>query len=368
MRGGGGLFFAPTYMSIFAQDILFNGGNPDIDLPTFTPAQMYQSFGAPGSANNLAPFYFDPNFHNPVSTQMQFGFDRELARGISANVTVSQLATTGVARLRDVNIGGFWVDATGRRHHNYPATPTSAATVRPLGPKFGKVQITEAAGRSLYRGMTAGLNIRRSRYTVDAYYTRSVNKSYDDVERGFTGIAYADVNEITSEYNYSNIDEPHVFIGNVNYNLQLGIDVASSMKFTSGRPFTARAGTTDLNRYGQTNDRPIVDGVMFKRNSCRNSGFKDVSLRVQKNFATTRGTIAVSLEAFNLFNFDNVTLGANQMVYGPGTTVNAQGQVVAAPIPATFMQYKDANGNYLTSNGNAAGDPRMIQLGLRFMF
>ena len=116
--------------------------------------------------------------------------------------------------------------------------------------------------------------MRRPAYTVDAYYTRSWNYSYDDIERGFTGIAYADVNDIASEYNYSNIDEPHVFIGNVNYSFPLGIDVASSMRFTSGRPFTARAGTTDLNADGQTNDRPIVDGVMFKRNSFRNGGLQ----------------------------------------------------------------------------------------------
>ena len=57
---------------------------------------------------------------------------------------------------------------------------------------------------------------------TDVYYTRSWNYSYDDVERGFTGIAYADVNDIRSEYNYSNIDEPHQFIGNVNYSLPLG--------------------------------------------------------------------------------------------------------------------------------------------------
>src|SRR4029453_2183712 len=95
-------------------------------------------------------------------------------------------------------------------------------------------------------------------------------------------IAYADVNGINSEYNYSNIDEPHQFLANVTTSLPFGLDVATAMKFTSGRPFTARAGTTDLNQDGQTNDRPIVNGVMFRRNSFRNSGFKDVSLRVQK--------------------------------------------------------------------------------------
>jgi hypothetical protein len=202
------------------------------------------------------------------------------------------------------------------------------------------------------------VNVRRVRYTVDLYYTRSWNYSYDDIERGFTGIAYADVNDIASEYNYSNIDEPHVVISNLNYSLPFGLDVASSMKFASGRPFTARAGTTDLNQDGQTNDRPIVDGVMFRRNSFRNAGFRDVTLRVQKNFVLPRGTVSVSMEAFNLFNFANVTLGASQMVYGPGNT----------PVPATFMQYKDGAGNYIVNNGNTAGDPRTLQFGVRFGF
>jgi hypothetical protein len=223
----------------------------------------------------------------------------------------------------------------------------------------------------MYNGITTALNMRRTRYTVDLYYTRSWNYTLDDTERGFTGITYADVNNIASEYNFSNIDEPHVFIGNVNYSLPFGVDVASSMKFTSGRPFTAKAGTTDLNQDGNTNDRPIVDGGMFKRNTFRNAGYKDVSLRVQKSFATRAGSVAVSLEAFNLFNFANVQLGSAQMVYGAGTavqTVNGQTSVVSVPIPANFMQYKDANGNYITTNGNTAGDPRTIQLGVRFQF
>jgi len=108
------------------------------------------------------------------------------------------------------------------------------------------------------------------------------------------------------------------------------------------------------------------------RNSFRNAGFNEVSLRVQKNFILTRGTVSVSVEAFNLFNFANVTLGAAQMVYGPGTVAqaaaNGQTAVVPAPIPATFMRYKDESGAYIATNGNTAGDPRTIQFGLRLQF
>jgi hypothetical protein len=292
--------------------------------------------------------------------------------GIFASVGYSGINTTGVARQRDVNIGPFWLDATGRRNYNDPATPNVKVPVRLFGPKFGRTQVTEAAGRSSYRAIMTSVNMRRSHYSVDLYYTRSWNYSYDDRERGFTSIAYSDVSDIASEYNFSDIDEPHVFIGNINYGLPYGFDVASAMKFTSGRPFTARAGTTDLNGDGQTNDRPIVDRVMFKRNSFRNSAFKDLALRVQKNFTLQTGVVSFSVEAFNLFNFDNVRLGANQMVYGPGSVVQTgpggQPVAVAAPVPATFMQYKDASGNYIVNNGNTAGDSRTIQLGVRFQF
>ena len=68
--------------------------------------------------------------------------------------------------------------------------------------------------------------------------------------------------------------------------------------------------------------------------------------------------MSLSVETFNLFNFANPVLGASQMVYGPGNT----------PVPATFMQYKDAAGNLVSTNGNTIGDPRTVQFGLRFQF
>src|SRR6202030_836997 len=97
--------------------------------------------------------------------------------------------------------------------------------------QFGVAQVTEADGRSLYRGFTTALNVRRTRYVVDLYYTRSWNYSYDDVERGFTSVRYADVNNIKSEYNYSSIDEPHQFLVNGNYTLPLGFEIGTNLRF-----------------------------------------------------------------------------------------------------------------------------------------
>ena len=104
---------------------------------------------------------------------------------------------------------------------------------------------------------------------MDLYYTHSWNYSYDDVERGFTSVRYADVNNIRSEYSKSSIDEPNQFLINGNYSLPFGFETAVSMRFTSGRPFNALAGS-DLNRDGQNTDRPVVNGVMFSRNAFHN--------------------------------------------------------------------------------------------------
>jgi hypothetical protein len=190
---------------------------------------------------------------------------------------------------------------------------------------------------------------------VDVYYTRAWNYSYDDVERGFTSIRYADVNNIRSEYNYSNIDEPHQFLLNGNYFLRYGFEIGMVMRFTSGRPYTGIVGS-DINRDGQNTDRPIVDGLMLKRNTFRNTGFKDISLRMQKNFAMgEKSRLSVSAELFNIANFSNVQLGGAAFTYGPN----------ALPLPS-FGQQKNSQAQYYQYN--VAGDPFQAQLGLRFAF
>ncbi len=387
VRAGGGLFYAPTYMSLFAQDILFNGGNPDRaysvsisnpaalsaafqsvgvnlataplnNLPTFTAAQFSQLI-ASGSGLSSA-YYMDPKFRNPRALQWQGGVERQISRGITVSENFSYLNTIGIARERDTNLGAPVVDATGRNIYSNP---------RPL-PAFSQAIVTESAGRSLYRGFTTSLNVRRSRYTMDIYYTRSWNYTYDDSERGFTSIRYADVNNIQSEYNYSNIDEPNQFLVNGNYSLPLGFEIGTTMRFTSGRPFTAVVGS-DLNKDGVNTDRPILDGAMILRNSFRNTGFKDVSLRIQKTFAmpNEKGKIAISAEMFNLFNFADVQLAGAAFTYGNAGTLVQNGSLVQVgpQNPAVFGQLRNpATGQYYTSN--AAGDPFQAQLGLRFQF
>ena len=109
VRAGGGVYHATTYLSLFAQSILFNGGNPDQafsvtvsnpaalanafrsvgvnlaaapldNLPIFTSSQFAQLLGAGAGLTGVS--YFDPNFRNPMAVQWQTGIERRnRARG-----------------------------------------------------------------------------------------------------------------------------------------------------------------------------------------------------------------------------------------------------------------------------------------------
>ena len=63
--------------------------------------------------------------------------------------------------------------------------PAPDATGRPIYssgrpyPNYGFVYVTESSARSLYRGFTSTLNIRRQRFTVDTTYT--LGYSYDNI-------------------------------------------------------------------------------------------------------------------------------------------------------------------------------------------
>ncbi len=384
VRAGSGLFYAMTPVSMLAQSMLFNGGNPDrafsvvvtdpaalasafraigvsladaalANLPTFTPAQLYELFGGPAAVAGLSANYFDPNLRNPRALHFQLSAERELAGGIKAGVAFTDINTIRIARQRDTNLPAPIVDATGRRIYSSP---------RPLR-TFSVAQMAESSSRGLYRSVVSSLNVHRPRYTVDAYYTLGWNYTYDDIERSFN-IQYEDALNLVNDYGYSNIDERHQFTANGICVVPGGLEVAATARFTSGRPFSGSAGT-DANRDGQVRDRAIVDGQVLRRNTFRNRGVSDISLRVQRSFGLPngRGRLTLSAEMFNVFGFDNYLLGGASTTYGPGTIIQNGVPVPVAPSGA-FLQARDGQGSYLRTG--SVGDPLQVQLGVRVQF
>ncbi len=388
VRAGSGIYYAPTVMSTFIQSILFNGGNPELgyslsttnaaalasafqaagmnlsqapldNLPVFTADQLYASLGSPSGRIGLNTNYIDPNFRNPRALQWKVGVDREMASSVIAGVDYTEISTTGITRQRDTNLPTPVPDATGRLVYSGP---------RPLGPVFGVHQVTESSARARYRALTTSVNVRRPRYLLTGYYTLSWTKSQTDTERPVANIAYESAANLENDYNWSALDMRHQFISTNVFFLPAGFTLSSTERFASGRPFNPTVGAAgDLNRDGQTTDRPIINGVVVARNIYRNRPFYNVDLRIEKGFELPgqRSRIILSADVFNVFNFDNVLIGSSNMAYGPGTIVQGGALQTVAP-PANFGQLRTSEGRYLLSN--FPGDPRQVQIGLRWVF
>jgi len=313
--------------------------------------------------------------------QLKIGVEHELAPGIIAGTDFTYINTVRSTFQRDINLGPPVQDATGRYVFTSP---------RPYAPDFFIMQMTESSGRSLYRGFTYTFNIRRPRFTLDAFYTLSWKYSTDDVEQDYSAISYDNVTDLGKEYNYSLTDQRHQFIAYGIYHLPFNFDVSSTTRLSSARPFEVMT-MWDYNRDDMQNDRPIVNGEALPRNPFRSRPFYDVSLRFQKHFVlpNEKGRFTASVEFFNLFGFDNVQVGHPNMMYGHGTAMQggqivsgstgpgrwydpsvgktyAGGSLVPVAPPANFNQLRDPSGKYYRTN--VPGDPFQMQLGLRFQF
>ena len=385
LRAAGGLFYAPPYLPLFEQALLSNGGNPELSssvvlngadniinafgdqginlpgaplggLPAFTTAQLNAMVSPESRSAGQRAFIFDPNFRLPRAVHLRAAIEQEIAPGMLASLDYTHISTTRMDRVRNINLPTPVADATGRFVYS------NLSTTRPF-PGFGDVFLTESSARGLYRGMTASVNMRRTNFILDGSYTLSWNHSHDDHERGsFSNGNYDSADDLNNEWGYSTLDQRHQFMANGVFFLPGGLDFAAAMRFNSGRPYSARTGS-DSNGDGISNrDRVVHNGRVVQRNTLRNLGYSDVSMRVQKGFTLSneRGRVLLSAELLNVFDFDNVEIGgANQSYGGPSFD--------APPGNPNFGKVTNANGDYLT-NSTLRSSPFQLQLGLRFEF
>lgn len=387
-RAAGGLFYNAPHVPLYEQAIMTNGGNPEVSsqavitspsrenavadafnqvgidlssaplgsLPVLTLEQLNRLV-APENRIGSTVNFVDPDFRLPRAAHFRVAVERRLAPGLVASLDFTNINTTRIARVRNLNLAPPVPDATGRPIYT---------SERPYGPKYGFVNVTESSARSHFQGLTAGLNVNRPRYTLDMYYTLSRSRTHDDLERPVNAIAYDDAYNLENEYTWSNIDQRHQLTASGLLYLPKELEVSTTMRFNSGRPYSALAGT-DLNRDGNIRDRAVIDGVVVKRNTYRNTSFSEVNLRVQRGFRLPNAArVILSLELFNVFDADNVEVGSANMVYGPGTVLQNGVPVEQAP-RTNFGQLRDSSGNYL-QNSVLRASPFQAQLGLRFQF
>ena len=275
--------------------------------PGIVPTTGFNPFN-PGVAT------FARDFKNPRTIQYSASVERQIVQDLSFLVAYNYAKSTRLTRF--INRG----DA---RLYN-----GVAIFERANGSGVGEIRSTESSGRSLYQGITFQLNKRFSRrYQFQVNYLLSFDKSDDDNERDPFTFRYVDPRDLTPEYNWSDRDQRHRFNAFATFILPYDINFSPIVQYRSAQP------TSEVNRGTFPN--------IIKRNTLRlDNEFFTFDVRVSKVFKFgEKVSLEPIFEAFNLFN------NRNQR---------------SLPRPLTF--------NFDGTVSAGFGEPRQVQLGVRFKF
>ena len=324
IRLGGGLFYAriPGLIvagprntdgaiagNIFFANFLCSGaglGGCPV-FPGIVPTAGFTPFN-PGIA------VFERNFKNPQTVQFSASVERELVKNLSLTVAFNFAKTVHLTRFINRGDGVLYGGVSPFERAN--------------GSGIGEIRSTESSGRSQFKGLSFIVNKRFSnRYQFQANYLLSYDRSDDDNERDPFSFRYADARNLTPEYGFSDRDQRHRFNAFATINAQYGINISPIFQARSAQP------TSVANRGTFPN--------IIQRNTLRlKNEFFSFDIRATKIFKfTEKISLEPIFEAFNIFNSRNQR---------------------SLPRPLTF--------NFDGTISAGFGDPRQVQLGLRFRF
>jgi hypothetical protein len=277
-------------------------------FPGIVPTAGFTPFN-PGVA------VFARDFKNPRTIQYSASIERQLYKDLSFLVAYNYAKSDRLTRF--VNRGDGRLYAGG-------ISPFERAN----GSGIGEIRSTESSARSLYQGVTFTLNKRFSnRYQFQINYLVSFDKSDDDNERDPFTFRYVDPRDLSPEYNWSDRDQLHRFNAFATFVLPYDINFSPILQYRSAQP------TSLVNRGSFPN--------IIERNTERlDNEFFTFDIRVSKVFKfNERVSLEPIFEAFNLFNSRNQR---------------------SLPRPLTF--------NFDGTVSAGFGEPRQVQLGVRFKF
>jgi hypothetical protein len=314
----------------------FNGfGVTPPTYPDLLPAEAGQ-----GTPDHPGVFVFDEGFQNPRTFSASAAVEREVVQNLALLVQYNYSKGDQITRFfeaNDVAFGCPWGTGLGTDGSNGVLCGTTASGANGL-------TAVQATGKSLYNGITFGLNKRFSRnYQFQVNYTLSWDKSDDDQERDPFTYRYIRWDDLDAEYGYSDRDQRHrlnafllwIAPGQVNVNLRYA--------YRSAQPLSLNAqGGVSQQVFGPTSDRIRADGSIVERNTGRKDNeYSSLDLRVSREFRlTNRIRLEPIAEVFNLFGSKN------------------------------FKQpsYQNLVFNFDGTIASGLGDPRQMQLGARLIW
>lgn len=375
VRGGYGIFVAPTYFQIDWVVTAFNQFDGRRQI-----AQVFTSILNPGpeAAHNVfrtltaqgvigqrpilaadleqfgiqvvnsgplppftALFESAEDYVNPYSQQASLGIEHELAPDLALSIDYTFSRTLKLPRSRDKNLLSAAIDPNlGIR------VWTDADFVDPFLAQFNTY---ESTARSWYSGMTVELTRRlRNRFMFSVNYTYS--RAIDDVVDFGADFQANDQTDMFAEKALSSFDQRHKFVGYGTWDGPGGFQFSPIVRANSGRPFNLLVGA-DLNGDRHNNsDRPPLAG----RNTGIGPDFWSFDMRVARTVGVgDDASVEFMAEAFNMFNRLNYASVNNTVGLMPGP-FNVEGRSDRSPSePLGFA---------------SAREPRRLQLGVRLRF
>ncbi len=285
---------------------------PGLVTPTAGSCSTIHNFALHGPFNNPFPCFsgvrvFSRNYANPRIYTGNVQFEQEITRDLSVYFDFTHSKGVHLTRFLNVN---RQLDAAG-----FPI----------FGDYLGEVMVTSAVGKGLYNGFTVGMRKRFSkRYQFEWNYVLSKDKDDDSNERDpFTDRSF-DINNLQLDYALSDRDIRHKFNFYSLVQIGWGLEGNFRVQARSAQPITPDPRTA-------TN-----------RNTLRKDNqYFSFDWRIQRPFQFgERYALIPIVEMFNTFN--------NKNNINPLST------------PGLF--------NFDGFLRQGVGDPRQLQLALRFTF
>jgi hypothetical protein len=221
----------------------------------------------------------------PYTHAFTVGVEQQLGPDFSASVLFVHRRTRNLLTRRIVNL----FDAR-------PGDPNFGKTTDG-GPQTSKVTYD---GLIDYNGVVLSMRKRfTGRYQLDVSYTGS--RARDNLLTGQVGSGFANNNHPEYDFGPSNQSAPHVLVANGLVLLPFEVNVSAVGFWRSGAAFNPR-GIVDSDGDGLVDQRDLSQ----PRNTFRVKSYADMNVRAEKRVLFGRHTVSVLVEAFNLFNRDNI--------------------------------------------------------------
>jgi hypothetical protein len=280
-------------------------------------------------------FVFDENFQNPRTTAFSLSYEYQLRPTTSLLLKVNYTETDHLTRFVNRNdplLGSPWSTGLGADGFN----------------GVGALTTVESTARSEYEGYTIGVTHRGANFDLQSFYTYSEDKSDDDNERDPFSLRYALVTDLAAEFGLSDRDQQDRFNLILGWRAPLGINVNTRFTYRSPQPLSLTASGEIA---GTPQDRcvprpapgaPCAAGasVITRNLGRKNNKFSSIDLRISRLFKLGGSEIEAIVEVFNLANSENFR--------------NPQSTNLLFNFDGTVQ--------------SGLGDPRQVQLGLRWVF